>query len=626
MTSRQVAAVPGRNLAYGRLVETMTRAFTSFDRSVALERLRSEEFDVLVIGGGVTGAGVALDAAARGLRTALVERADFASGTSSKSSKLVHGGLRYLQQREFRLVHENLVERHRLLHNAPHLVEPLTFLIPLFGKGGVVDKGIVKTYSIALWLYDIVGGWRIGKRHGKLTAEEIYAHMPTLKRGRVVAGFLYYDARTDDARLTLTIVRTAVLEHGAVAANYAPVTALTKDSAGRICGARVSPIAGPRTGVPDRQGSEEDAFDVRAKVVVNAAGVWADEVRSLDGGPVRHDLRPAKGIHVSVLRSKLPCDVAAIIPVRADKRAIFVVPWGEHTYLGTTDTDFQGSLDDPDVAENDVDYILGAINAVLSEPLSPSDVTGTWVGLRPLLAAAPGHHKAPSERTADLSRRHRVITSDDGLVSITGGKLTTYRKMAEDTIGAVGDVLGTRLGRGRTRRLKLRGADGAAALATPGAARARGADEALLAMLVGRYGGEALAVLGLIEQRPDLAEPLVPGLPYMAAEAVYAVRYEMALCLEDVLSRRTRALLFDADASRAAAAGVAELMASELGWDEDRVADEVAQLRQLVVQELGAVAPHVAIDPAEDGTASQPDGDSPSSGGDPLKPTIEVGS
>jgi glycerol-3-phosphate dehydrogenase len=339
-----------------------------------------------------------------------------------------------------------------------------------------------------------------------------------------------------------------------------------------------------------------------------------------------HDLRPAKGIHLSVLRSKLPCDVAAIIPVRADKRAIFVVPWGEHTYLGTTDTDFQGSLDDPDVAENDVDYILGAINAVLSEPLSASDVTGTWVGLRPLLATAPGHHKAPSERTADLSRRHRVITSDDGLVSITGGKLTTYRKMAEDTIGAVGDVLGTRLAPCRTRRLKLRGADGAAALAKPSAASLHGADEALLAMLVGRYGGEALAVLGLIEQRPELSEPLVPGLPHVAAEAVYAVRYEMAQCLEDVLSRRTRALLFDAHASQEAAAGVARLMASELGWDDQRVADEVAQLSRLVAHELGAVAAHDGVEPAENETARVPDGDPRSPESDPLNPAIEVGS
>jgi glycerol-3-phosphate dehydrogenase len=558
----------------------MSRHFTSFDRSVALERLRTEEFDLLVIGGGITGAGVALDAAARGLRTALVERSDFASGTSSKSSKLVHGGLRYLQQKEFGLVHENLVERHRLLRNAPHLVEPLTFLIPLFGKGGVVDKSIVKGYSVALWMYDIGGGWRIGKRHGKVTAEEIYAHLPTLRQGRVVAGFLYYDARADDARLTLSIVRTAVLEHGVAAANYAPVTSLLTDGTGRIRGARVEPTSFDGNAEP---------IDVRAAAVVNASGVWADVVRSLDGEPIRHDLRPAKGIHVTVRRSKLPCDVAAIIPVPRDHRSIFVIPWGEFTYLGTTDTDYAGPLDDPEVSEADVDYVLDAVNAVVSKPLSRSDVTATWAGLRPLLAAKP-HHRAPSERTADLSRRHRVIVSDDGLVTITGGKLTTYRKMAEDTVTAVGKVLGRGLPGSATRHLKLRGADGVAAVSRPGAGRALGIEDAVLANLVTRYGGEAPAVAGLIEHRPELAETLVPGLPYLVAEAVYAVRYEMAQCLDDVLSRRTRALLLDAAACRTAGKSVADLMAAELGWDEDRTAAEVASLDEIVTRELAALS------------------------------------
>jgi len=576
----------------------MHHPLTSFDRSVALERLATEEFDLLVIGGGVTGAGVALDAAARGLRTALVERDDFASGTSSKSSKMVHGGLRYLQQKEFALVHENLAERHRLLRNAPHLVEPLTFLIPLFGKGGVVDQGIVKTFSLALWLYDLAGGWKIGKRHGKVTAEEIYAHLPTLKHGRVVAGFLYYDARADDARLTLAIVRTAVLGHGAVAANYAPVTALIKDAAGRVCGARVTPVPAPSTSAPlasaAATGGAADApvgasIEIRAKAVVNATGVWADELRSLDVGGTRHELRPAKGIHVTVPRSKLPCDMAAVIPT-GDRRNIFVVPWGDHTYLGTTDTDYAGPLDDPAVTEADIAYILGAINAVLTDPLGPDDVTATWAGLRPLLAKAPGH-KAPSERTADLSRRHRVLVADDGLVTITGGKLTTYRKMAEDTLDAVGRVLGRKLAASPTRRLRLRGAEGAAALAKPGAARSLGTTDTLLEHLVHRYGGETPVLLGLIEDQPELAEPLVPGLPYVKAEAVYALRYEMAQCLEDVLARRTRSLLLDAAASGDAAASVAAMAAGELGWDDDRTAGEVTRLRDFVVRELAPLTP-----------------------------------
>ncbi|MGD0593869.1 MAG: glycerol-3-phosphate dehydrogenase/oxidase [Acidimicrobiales bacterium] len=587
----------------------MNRPHTSFDREVALQRLRDEDFDVLVIGGGITGAGVALDAAARGLRTALVERADFASGTSSKSSKLVHGGLRYLQQKEFGLVRENLVERQRLLRNAPHLVEPLTFLIPLFGKGGVVDKSIVKGYSVALWLYDIGGGWRIGKRHGKVTAEEIYAHLPTLRRGRVVAGFLYYDARADDARLTLTVVRTAVLEHGAVAANYAPVTSLLKDSSGQISGARV---------VPRTHGGDRPAIEVRARVVVNATGIWADEVRSLDGGLLRHDLRPAKGIHLTVSRSKLPCDVAAIIPA-GEKRSIFVVPWGDYTYLGTTDTDYTGELDDPEVANDDVDYVLAAVNAVVTEPLTRADITATWAGLRPLLAARP-HHKAPSARTADLSRRHRVIVSEDGLVTITGGKLTTYRKMAEDALTAVGKVLGRKLGSSPTKRLKLRGAENARGSVRPTAGGGREGDR-LLASLAERYGGEAPAVASLIEQRSELAQPLVPGLPYFACEAVYAVRYEMAQRLEDVLARRTRALLLDANASRHAAAGVAKIMASELGWDRTRTDAEVASLLDLVDRELAAVGEPVG-EPAGGPAARSSNADPPAGGSDPP---IEVG-
>jgi glycerol-3-phosphate dehydrogenase len=341
--------------------------------------------------------------------------------------------------------------------------------------------------------------------------------------------------------------------------------------------------------VPVTPDGKAEPIDIKATVVVNATGIWADEVRSLDGGPARHDLRPAKGVHLTVRRSKLPCDVAAIIPVAADRRAIFVIPWGDFTYLGTTDTDYFGSLDDPEVGDVDVDYVLGAINAVVSEPLSRADVTATWAGLRPLLATT-SNHKKPSARTADLSRRHQVTVSDDGLVTITGGKLTTYRKMAEDTVTAVGKVLGRKLGPSPTKQLRLRGADGVRALAKPGAAAALAVDEAVLSSLVHRYGGEATAVANLIEQRTELGQPLVPGLPYYAAEAVYAVRYEMAQHLEDVLARRTRALLLDAGASRQAAGDVAQLMASELGWDEQRTAAEVASLDDVVDRELGALS------------------------------------
>jgi len=417
---------------------------TPFRRSDHLGRLRDESFDVLVVGGGITGAGVALDAASRGLRTALVERDDFASGTSSKSSKLVHGGLRYLNQHEFRLVYENLAERQRLLDNAPHLVTPLPFLIPLFGRDGVVNRSVARVYRTALWMYDLTGGVRIGRRHQSVGRDEALAHFPTLRADQLVAGFLYWDARADDARLTLAVARTAVLDHGAVAANHVRVSELTTGADGQVDGARVVPDGG-------------EPFAIRARAVVNAAGVWADQVRTLDEQHDPRSIRPAKGIHITVPARAFPCDIAAVIPVRADHRSIFVVPWGDQVYLGTTDTEWDGPLDDPSCLPEDVDYILDAVNAVVTRPIGRADVTGVWAGLRPLLVPEPGKH-APSERTADLSRRHTVRTDASGVITVTGGKLTTYRKMAEDTVDQVVDVLGLPRTPCRTRDLRLHGA------------------------------------------------------------------------------------------------------------------------------------------------------------------------
>ncbi|MGH9062511.1 MAG: FAD-dependent oxidoreductase, partial [Acidimicrobiales bacterium] len=527
-----------------------------FDRSASLARLAGDSFDVLVIGGGITGAGVALDAAARGLRTALVERRDLASGTSSRSSKLVHGGLRYLQQRELRLVYESLAERQRLLSNAPHLVQPLPFLIPLLGRDGMVNAALARTVQTALWTYDLTGGLRIGHRHRRVGAEEALAHLPTLRTDRLVAGFVYYDAHTDDARLTLAVARTAALDHGAVVATYAPVTGLLRDAAGRVAGARVEPEGGR-------------PVDVGASVVVNATGVWADRVEALAGGAPTSSpggIRPAKGIHIAVPADRLPCDMAAVVPVPGDKRSVFVVPWGGQVYIGTTDTDYQGPLDDPRATAGDVAYVLGAVNAAVTRALSPADVSGVWAGLRPLLAASAG---ATSARTADLSRRHRVGESPSGLISITGGKLTTYRKMAADTVDLAIRRLGRSPRRSPTASLRLRGWAGTAELRQPGAAERLGTDPVTLAHLVDRHGGEAGAVLELARSAPEMGRPLVEGLPYVAAEAVYAARHEMAHTLIDILSRRTRALLRDRVATARAAPAVAALVAPELGWDGD---------------------------------------------------------
>ena len=542
----------------------------SFDRSENLERLRNGVFDVLVVGGGITGAGVALDAAARGLRTAVVERDDWASGTSSKSSKLIHGGLRYLQQKEYRLVYENLAERQRLLDNAPHLVDPLPFLIPIFGKGGVVNETVAKAYSTALWLYDVTGGIRIGKRHKRISIDEAMAHVPTFRRDLLAAAFLYWDAEADDARLTLEILRTAVLDFGAVAVNHLGVTALTKDAAGRASGAVLA-----------------DGTQVRAASVVNAAGVWVDEVRALDEGHDPDSIRPAKGIHVTVPRSRLPADIAAVVPVPKDRRSIFVVPWGERVYLGTTDTDYDGPLDDPQVTPADVAYVLSAINAFTTSKLTEADVLGTWAGLRPLVK------DAGSERTADLSRRHKVLTSDSGVITITGGKLTTYRKMAADTVDAVVGLIGRGAKRSPTKKLRLRGAEGI------DAATAAGASD----HLVERHGGEATVLLAMIEGDPSLGEPLVPSLPYLRAEAVYAVRYEMALTLTDVLSRRTRSLLLARDAASEVAEEVARLIAPELGWSNDDVRREVNAFRAVVQKELESADLPVTSLPSERASA-----------------------
>ncbi len=366
-----------------------------FDRQHALEQLGRQQFDLLIIGGGVTGCGVALDAAARGLRTALVEAADFASGTSSKSSKLVHGGLRYLQQHEYRLVYESLHERQRLLQNAPHLVHPLPFLIPLFGRDGAVSKAVAKAYSTALWLYDLTGGLRIGTRHKRVDAADALAHFPALRTDRLAAAFLYWDAQADDARLTLALARTAAA-YGATLANYAPVTKLLGPD-GRICGAQLA-----------------DGTEVAARVVVNAGGVWSERVARMapDTGTNPVAIRPAKGIHLAVPAAKLPCDYASVLVVPGDRRSIFVVPWaadeldglpkgpGRYTYLGTTDTDYVGPLDDPQCTVEDTEYMLNAVNAWTTAALRTGDVSGAWAGLRPLVSDAQtarsrGHVPAP---------------------------------------------------------------------------------------------------------------------------------------------------------------------------------------------------------------------------------------
>jgi len=579
------------------------------NRDEALGQLAQTTFDVVVVGGGITGVGCALDAASRGLRTALVERDDFASGTSSKSSKLVHGGLRYLQQGDIRLVYEALAERQRLRRNAPHLVKALPFLLPVFtGKGGVISKKLSRALGSAMWMYDLTGGARIGKLHKRISPDEAHAHMPTLRRDRLAPSYLYYDAEADDARLTLAVAQTAAVDFGAVVVNRAAVAGISDPTP-----AHATAPGTPGTALPLRtvtvQATRSDGtietIEVRTAAVVNAAGVWADEVRTLDEGTNPDSIRPAKGIHITVPWDKVRNDIAAVVPVPGDKRSVFVVPWGKFTFIGTTDTDFDGSVDDPQCTPEDVDYLLAAINGAVQEPLDHNDVLATWAGLRPLVKASA------NGRTADLSRRHSVVHSSSGVVTVTGGKLTTYREMAADAIDHLvaevltDDAVRSRISRrSRTKKLALRGADGYSAMLARASNPPAGLDADAVTHLANRYGGEADTLVAMIADDPGLAEPLVPGLPYLTAEAVYAVRHEMATTVDDVLSRRTRARLLLRDASAAAADRVANIMGDELGWDAARRTAEAAAYRASVTAERMAPGlPETALETAT-GTAT----------------------
>ena len=547
----------------------------AFDRADALRRLESSEFDVIVIGGGITGVGCALDAASRGLRVALIERDDFASGTSSKSSKLVHGGIRYLQQGDVRLVYEALAERQILRRNAPHLVKVLPFLIPIFSSKGVVNRKLARAMGSAMWMYDLTGGLRIGKMHKRVSKQQALEWFPTLPADLLMPSYLYYDAEADDARLVVTVARTAALRFGATIVNRTEVLELRKNADGRVDGVVVR--ADGRT------------FTVPTRAVVNAAGVWSDDIRALDEGEHPHSIRPAKGVHITVPWSKVRNTVAAVIPVPGDKRSVFVVPWGQFTFVGTTDTDYDGPIDDPQCNEDDVEYLLRALNGSITESVTTDDILGTWAGLRPLVADPEA-----SGRTADLSRRHKVRRSEAGVVTITGGKLTTYREMAADTIDAViAEVLGadrvTRFRRrSRTKHLALHGANGYEELiAAADSLSSLGGDE--VRRLADRYGSDATTVLAIAESDPKMAELLVPGLPYLNAEAIFAVRYEMATTVDDILSRRTRARLQTRDASSDAADAVAALIGPELGWDEAEQARQVADYRASIGEELVAI-------------------------------------
>ncbi|MDR7301338.1 glycerol-3-phosphate dehydrogenase/oxidase [Haloactinomyces albus] len=520
------------------------------DRDVNWRRLGSEEFDVVVIGGGVTGAGAALDAATRGLRVALVEARDLAAGTSSRSSKLFHGGLRYLEQLEFSLVREALHERELMLTRlAPHLVKPVSFLYPL------THRVWERPYTAAgLMLYDTMGGSRSvpGQKH--LTRAGVQRMVPALKRSALIGGVRYYDAQADDARHTMTVARTAV-RYGAVVRTSTQVIGFLRE-ADRVAGVRLR----------DVENGEET--EVRAQAVINATGVWTDELQRLSGSRGRFRVRASKGVHIVVPRDRIVSDSGLIL--RTEKSVLFVTPWGNHWIIGTTDTDWHLDLAHPAATKADIDYILEHVNSVLATPLTQDDIEGVYAGLRPLLAGE-------SDESSKLSREHAVAHVAPGLVAIAGGKYTTYRVMAADAVDAIGSDVSGRIASSITDKVPLLGADGYHALVNQAdqLASRHGLHPYRIRHLLDRYGSLIHDVLRLADDRTELLQPLHEAPNYLRIEVVYAVSREGALHLEDVLTRRTRISIEYPHRGVGCAEEVARLMADLLGWDEQRIAREI---------------------------------------------------
>jgi glycerol-3-phosphate dehydrogenase len=515
-------------------------------RRASLRRMADEVLDVVVIGGGVTGAGCALDAASRGLSVALVEQRDVAAGTSSRSSKLIHGGLRYLEQGNFALVREALQERALLLGRlCPHLVRPVSFLYPL--RVPVLERAYL---AAGLTLYDLLARRRGGEgalpRHRHLSRRACLALAPGLRRDALVGGVLYWDAQVDDARHTLAVARTAAL-HGAAVATSVRAVGFVREGE-RVVGVQAVDL---------ESGAE---IVVRGRQLVNATGVWTDRVQTLAGrGQIR--VRASKGIHLVVPRDRLHADTGLIL--RTEKSVLFVIPWGRHWIVGTTDTDWELDLAHPAASRADIDYLLGRVNRVLAQPLGHGDIEGVYAGLRPLL-------HGESEETSALSREHAVTQSVSGLITVAGGKYTTYRVMARDAIDAAARSLPGRVAPSCTDRLPLVGAEGYEALCNrrERIAAAWGLEPARVQRMLERYGARLPEVLEPARERPELLRPLAGAEDHLAAEIRYAATHEAALHLDDVLTRRTRISIETFHRGTACAREVADLLGEVLGWSE----------------------------------------------------------
>src|SRR3954447_4536166 len=533
-------------------------ALSPQNRQLALDAMRAEPLDILVVGGGVVGGGIALDAATRGLSVGMVEARDFASGTSSRSSKLIHGGLRYLEMLDFRLVAEALGERSLLLEKlAPHLVHPVPFLYPLTHR---VWERFYAGSGVALYdsLAFLSGRSRGVPHHTHLTRRGARRVMPALRKDALIGALHYYDGQVDDARHTMFLSRTAAA-YGAHVASRTRVIALLREG-DRVIGAKVKDL------------ESDKEFDIRARQVVNSTGVWTDETQSFAGERGQFHVRASKGVHLVVPRDRIRGESGLIL--RTEKSVLFVIPWGQHWIIGTTDTDWSLDKAHPAASAADIDYLLEHVNSVLKEPLTHEDVQGVYAGLRPLLAGE-------DEATSKLSREHAVAHSVPGLVVVAGGKYTTYRVMARDAVDEAVHGLERSLDRrvpsSVTAEVPLMGAEGYDALWNQRhqLAGRSGLHEVRIEHLLGRYGTLVEEVLALVADDPSLGEPLAGTEDYLRAEVVYAASHEGARHLDDVLTRRTRVSIETFHRGTESAQQAATLMGRVLGWSEAQVALEV---------------------------------------------------
>ena len=528
----------------------------------------TEDYDVVIIGGGSVGAGAAVDAATRGLKTAVLESQDFAAGTSSRSSKMFHGGLRYLAMFDFRLVAESLKERELNMSTlAPHLVKPLKFIFPLTHRGWerVMMFG-------GFTLYDLMGGAKSVPMQKHLTRKGVLKVTPGLKEDAVVGGVRYYDTLVDDARHTMTVLRTAA-EYGASVRTGTEVIGFEKDNRGRITAARVRDLETGRE------------TTVKGKVFINATGVWNDKIQEMAGAEGKFTVHASKGVHIVVPKDALDADAALCFVT--EKSVLFVIPWGEYWIIGTTDTDWEKglSLPDPAPTKADIDYILDQVNQRVRNKITREDIVGVYSGLRPLLSGK-------SDSTTNLSRNHAVARVAPGLVSVAGGKYTTYRVIGKDAVDLAAKELGFKVAESVTERTPILGADGYHALANqvPALARRYNLDENRIEHLLGRYGSLISEVLAPAADDASLLEPIPGAESYIWAEARYAVTHEGALHIDDIVSRRLRVAIEFADRGVAAAQPIAEFVAPLLGWDQNDIEREVSQFKQHTEAELAAEA------------------------------------